>query len=377
MAFDHYIVQDGVRLRRGFTTGTCAALASKAAATMVLSGGTVTEIQVETPRGLTVTASVVDIEVTETAVTCAVIKDGGDDIDATHGAKICATVSKIQGETQIFGGVGVGTVTKAGLDQPPGSPAINSGPRRQILDGLADVSRTFSYENGFDVTISVPQGCAIAPKTFNPQIGITGGISILGTTGSVEPRSLKALLDSLAVEVRVLGANGAKTAIITPGNYGEHFLESYPQLADIPQIKSANFIGDTIDIAAENGFTQVLLVGHLGKMSKISGGIMNTHSKTADCRTELFTAHAALAGCDQKTAENLMSAATSDGCLDILDTQNLTNTVLSSMTAAAQKNLSRRAGNMEIGLITFTNQRGLLTVSPEAEKILNDWSTTL
>ncbi|MFI3313523.1 MAG: cobalt-precorrin-5B (C(1))-methyltransferase CbiD [Eubacteriales bacterium] len=377
MAFEQYIIQDGVRLRRGFTTGTCAALATKAAATVLLGGDAPTEVSVMTPKNLLVTAEVAHISIAESQVTVSIVKDGGDDIDATHGAEIRATVSKSEGETAIFGGEGVGTVTKAGLDQPPGNPAINSGPRRQILGALTEVSQTFSYEKGFSVTISVPDGGQIAQRTFNPQIGIVGGISILGTSGIVEPRSLKALLDSLAVEVRVLSSNGGKIAIITPGNYGEHFLESYPKLGQIPQIKCANFIGDTIDMAVENGLEQVLLVGHLGKMSKISGGIMNTHSKTADCRTELFTAHAALAGCDQETAQNLMEAATSDSCLDILEGVGLMDTVLQSMTTAAQKNLTRRAGNLEIGLITFTNQRGLLTVSPQAEKILQDWSTSL
>ncbi len=377
MAFDHYIIQDGVRLRRGYTTGTCAALATKAAATMLLGGTKISTISAQTPKGLQVTADVLDVTWGEDFVSCAVVKDGGDDIDATHGAHIYATVKRCQGNTTLDGGEGVGIVTKAGLDQPVGNHAINSGPRRQILEALGQVSAQFSCENSFAITISVPRGREIAQRTFNPQIGILGGISILGTTGVVEPRSLKALLDSLAVEIRVLGANGTKNAIITPGNYGEHFLSTCPQLGDMPQIKCANFIGDTLDLAVQNGIEQVLLVGHLGKMSKIAGGIMNTHSKVADCRTELFAAHAALAGCTQKTVEDILDAATSDSCLDILDGENLTQAVLQTMTAKAQAHLSRRASPMKIGLITFTNQRGLLTVSPQAEEILENWRLSL
>ena len=374
MAFELYRTQGGKRLRCGYTTGTCAALAAKAAARTLLTGVPSDEETVVTPAGPAVT---VPIRHLESPAACAVQKDGGDDVDATSGAWIAATVEKIPGGVTIDGGEGVGRVTKPGLDQPVGNAAINSTPRRMITEAVKEVAAETGYTGGLAVTIFVPGGAELGKKTFNPMLGITGGISILGTGGIVEPRSLKALLDSLAVEVRFHAAAGAKDLIMTPGNYGEHFLKKFPGLATMPQVKCANFIGDTLDLCRENGMERVLLVGHLGKMVKVAGGIMDTHSRVADCRTELFAAHAALHGATQDQVRRLMDAATSDACIEILDEAGLRGPVLNSITDAAQAHLSRRAGPMTVGLITYSNVCGLLTVSHTAKEILTDWGQTL
>ena len=378
MAVEHYVRQGGKRLRCGYTTGTCATLAALGAARLLLTGQARDAETVRTPAGLDVTAPILLPALEPGRATCAVRKDGGDDIDATDGALISAAVEKAPAGVTIDGGEGVGRVTAPGLDQPVGAAAINSTPRRMITEALLALAAELGYTGGFTVTVSVPDGAELAKKTFNPQLGIVGGISILGTSGIVEPQSLRALLDSLAVEVRFQGAKGIKNLILTPGNYGQHFLSRFPGLASMPQVKCANFIGDTLDLCAENGIETVLLVGHLGKMVKVAGGIFNTHSRVADCRTELFAAHAALLGASRDTVERLMNAATSDACIEILDEAGLREPVLQSLTAAAQAHLSRRAGdNLRVGLISFSNQYGLLAISHTAKEILKDWGQTL
>ncbi len=368
-----YTNENGRRLRCGYTTGTCAALAAGAAVRLLLTGSAPAEATVTTPRGVPVTTAVRVLG----SATCAVRKDGGDDVDATDGAWIAVTAALRPEGVTIDGGEGVGRVTMPGLDQPVGAAAINSVPRRMIAGAAAEAAAACGYGGGLALTVSVPGGAALAEKTFNPQLGIVGGISILGTTGIVEPRSLRALRDSLAVEVRALGARGVREAIVTPGNYGAHFLSRFPGLAAMPTVQCANFLGDTADFCREAGLETVLLVGHIGKLVKLAGGIMDTHSRTADCRRELFTAHAALAGASRDTAAALMAAATSDACLAILDEAGLRAPVLASLTAAAEEHLARRAAPMRTGLVMFSNSYGLLAVSDTAKEILNDWGQTL
>ena len=378
MAFTLYRTQGGKRLRCGYTTGTCAALAALGAARLLLTGKAPVAETVRTPAGPDVTVPILSPVLEAGRASCAVRKDGGDDIDATDGALICAAVEKAPAGVTIDGGAGVGRVTAPGLDQPVGAAAINSTPRRMIEEALQGLAAELGYSGGFTVTVSVPGGAELAQKTFNPQLGIVGGISILGTSGFVEPQSLRALLDSLAVEVRFQAASGVRDLILTPGNYGQHFLARFPGLAAMPQVKCANFIGDTLDLCLDHGIRTVLLVGHLGKMVKLAGGIFNTHSRVADCRTELFAAHAALLGADQPTVARLMAAATSDACIEILDEAGLREPVLQSLTAAAQAHLRRRAGDtMRVGLISFSNPYGLLAVSDTAKEILKDWGQTL
>ena len=200
MPFEHYIQSGGKRLRCGYTTGTCAALAAAGAARLLLGGRAPESVTLTTPGGLPVTAAPRYCRMAGETACCAVEKDGGDDIDATHGALIEARVERAaQPGVVIDGGPGVGRVTKPGLDQPVGAAAINRVPRRMIEQAVRAVCDARNWDGGLRVTICVPEGAALAKKTFNPQLGIEGGISILGTSGIVEP--IGAVLTILAARL--------------------------------------------------------------------------------------------------------------------------------------------------------------------------------
>ena len=375
MAFEHYVYSGRERLRCGFTTGTCAALAAKAASRMLLTGEKVERVCLITPRGWTVEAEVEQISLENGRVACGVRKDGGDDIDVTDGLLICARVARsAEPGVRIHGGEGVGRVTREGLEQPVGAAAINQVPRRMIRQAAAEVLEELGVRGGLDVTIFVPDGVQAASRTFNPALGIEGGISILGTTGVVEPRSLQALTDTISLELRVHRAGGAEAVIFTPGNYGQEFLAQQPWAAGRPAVQCSNFIGHALDQAAVCGFSQVLLVGHIGKLVKLAGGVMDTHSRTADCRQELFCAHAALAGGPAELLEGLMQAATADGCIQLLDHYGLRRPVLERLSGRIQHHLSRRAGpGVEAGAVVFSRRFGPLFRTEGAEEILKQW----
>lgn len=282
-------------MRYGFTTGSCAAAASKAAAYMLLTGKAKNKITIQTPKGIAYTADITDIKRSENEVSCAVIKDGGDDPDVTTGAYIYASVRILHSDTSalckkrqdlviinIDGGDGVGRVTKPGLDQPVGNAAINHVPREMIEKEVREVCELLDFKGTLDITISVPKGKELAKKTFNPRLGIVDGISILGTSGIVEPMSSQALIDTIRVELRQRYSFGYDYVVVAPGNYGLDFMkESYGYDLD-RSVKCSNFIGETIDMAADMGFKRMLLTGHIGKLIKVAGGIMNTHSREAD-----------------------------------------------------------------------------------------------
>ncbi|MFR1785319.1 MAG: cobalt-precorrin-5B (C(1))-methyltransferase CbiD [Ruthenibacterium lactatiformans] len=364
MPFEHYIQSGGKRLRCGYTTGTCAALAAAGAARLLLGGRAPESVTLTTPGGLPVTAAPRYCRMAGETACCAVEKDGGDDIDATHGALIEARVERAaQPGVVIDGGPGVGRVTKPGLDQPVGAAAINRVPRRMIEQAVRAVCDALNWDGGLRVTICVPEGAALAKKTFNPQLGIEGGISILGTSGIVEPMSMQALIDTVALSLRQARAQGAARVLLTPGNYGVDFLrEQGLDAAGAPVVKCSNFIGDALDEAAALGFADVLLVGHIGKLAKLAGGVMNTHSRYADCRTELLCAHAAVCGASQKTCAALLDAATTDACIALLDEAGLRAPVLDSLLRAVERHLVRRAAGAyrRWSAVLFSNEYGLL-----------------
>lgn len=375
MAFEHYIRSGQKMLRCGFTTGTCAALAAAGAARLLLTGRVPETLSLRTPKGLTVDIAPAFCRLTPDGAVCAVEKDGGDDIDVTSGLLIQATVSLTPDGVTIDGGDGVGRVTKPGLDQSVGVAAINHVPRQMIRDAVLAEKECVGYEGGFHIIISVPGGAEAAQRTFNPQIGVIGGISILGTSGIVEPMSQQAILDTIQLEVKQAALAGQRL-IFAPGNYGLDYLhQQMPQVQQIPVVKCSNFIGDSLDMAATAGFREVLLVGHVGKLVKLAGGIMNTHSHVADCRMELFCAHAALCGAGQELCAALMSAATTDACLDILEEHNLKDPVLGSLLAAIQQHLDRRAGGaFRVGALLFSNQHGFLGQTTGATELLKEWN---
>ena len=312
--FEHYVRSGQKLLRCGYTTGTCAALGAAGAARLLLTGHAPESVALRTPKGIVVAA----VELLPNTT-----------------------------EIRISGGKGVGRVTKAGLDQPVGEAAINHVPRQMIAEALQREAESACYTGGFAVTISIEGGEEVAKRTFNPHIGVEGGLSVLGTSGIVEPMSQQAILDTIQLEMNqaALRAGSPRRLILAPGNYGLDYLhERYPEFHAVPVVKTSNFIGDTLDMAAAARFEEVLLVGHVGKLVKVAGGIMNTHSHTADCRTELFCTHAALCGASREVCAALMNAATTDACLELLDSAGLRAPVLESLLRAVQLHLDRRAG---------------------------------
>ena len=373
MGFERYIRSGDKLLRCGYTTGTCAALAASGATALLLTGEAPAVLRLVTPKGWPVELEPEFCRMEGSAALCAVRKDAGDDPDVTDGMLIRAAVTKTGSGMEIDGGAGVGRVTKPGLDRPVGEAAINSVPRRMIREAVEKLCAACGYTGGLRIVISAPGGEEIAKKTFNPQLGIMGGISILGSSGIVEPMSERAIVDTTALEIRQAAAEGSRHLILLPGNYGMDYLtEKLPELAAIPRAKCSNYIGEAIDAAKLAGFGEVLLIGHVGKLVKLAGGIMNTHSKTADCRRELFVCHAALCGADTATCRALMAEVTTEGCLDVLERAGLRDAVLDSLSCAIQEALAHRGGGMRIGALLFSNG-GFLGMTEEAEMILEGW----
>lgn len=374
---DMFTESGGKRLRRGYTTGTCAALAAAGAARLLLTGKAPDTGSIETPKGIVIKAALEDCRVEKGSAFCSVRKDGGDDADITDGLLITAQVRRSESGpgVTVDGGEGVGRVTKPGLDQPVGAAAINRVPRMMIEREVLAVCDELDFQGGMEVTIHVPEGRFAAEKTFNPRMGIEGGISILGTSGIVEPMSLQALADTVALELRQASALGHKRVILTPGNYGADFVRRQGMDAlGAPVVKCSNFIGDALDSCAVNGFEQVLLVGHMGKLSKLAGGIMNTHSRYADCRTELFCTFAAVCGAGQETCQALLDCVSSDACIAVLDEAKLRQSVLERMLEAIDRHLARRAkGAFKAGAVLFSNEYGLLGTTAAGKEIEREW----
>ena len=369
--FEHYIPVGRQRLRCGYTTGTCAAAAAAGAARRLLTGVWPAAVEVDTPAGLTVQAELLEGAAGPGWAACAVRKDGGDDPDVTHGALIFARVERCAAPgVTIDGGEGVGRVTRPGLDQPVGAAAINSTPRRMIAAQLERAAAQAGYAGGLRAVISVPEGARLAQKTFNPRLGIEGGISILGTSGIVRPMSEAALIDSVFLELDMLRAGGARHVLLTPGNYGQAFARDVLGLGLEHWCICSNYIGAALDHAAGLGFESVLLVGHLGKLAKVAAGAMNTHSGTADGRREALCTHTALCGGDRSLVRAVYGAATTDAAVALLDGAGLRRAVMDSLAAALAEQLSRRAGEgLETAAIFFSNQYGILGRTALAGKL--------
>ena len=369
---ERYMEKDGKRLRLGYTTGSCAAAAAKAAAWMLLTGQRKERIQIQTPKGIPLDLPVLDICVESDRVSCAIEKDGGDDPDVTKGMHITAEVSRTEESgIHIDGGQGVGRVTKPGLDQPVGNAAINSVPRQMIRENLEEVCRIADYRGGLAVVISAPGGEEIAKKTFNPRLGIEGGISILGTTGIVEPMSEQALVDTIRVELRQRKINGAQYVLLTPGNYGSDFIKESLLLDPARGVLVSNYIGDALDICRELGFRGILLVGHIGKLVKVAGGMFNTHSKYGDCRMDILTAQAACCGLTPAGAKEMLGCVTCDDGLRILQAQGIYEQTLEQLTERIRRLLDIRVGGaLETGVILFSKVYGLLGKTPNADGLI-------
>jgi cobalt-precorrin-5B (C1)-methyltransferase len=353
---EHFIEKDGKRLRFGFTTGTCAAAAAKAAAILLLSGAAPETVPIHTPKGIDLDLPVLEPQRGDGFASCAIRKDSGDDPDVTDGVLVYAKASfSDRPGITIDGGVGVGRVTKPGLKQAIGEAAINPVPREMIKNAVGEIAEEFECTRGVSIVISIPAGVALAEKTFNPRLGIEGGISILGTSGIVEPMSEDALIDSIVLEIRQRKALGDTRLILTPGNYGADFLAARYGIPDERIVKCSNYVGKAIEAAIEAGFSEALLCGHIGKFVKLSGGIMNTHSKEGDCRAELMASAALRAGADADTARAMFDCVTTDEMLRIAEEKGLLAGTMDALKDRIGFSLNARfKGAIAFGVIIFT-----------------------
>lgn len=389
---DHYVIRNQKKLRFGYTTGSCAAAAVKGAAEILLGGKKISEVELMTPKGILLNLELLDIRQEENAVSCAVRKDAGDDPDTTDGILVYARAEKLSASDAseqtgmeadqkeltenkdrflIDGGAGVGRVTRPGLKQPVGEAAINPVPKAMILRSAEEAADRFDYEGRLKITISVPKGEEIAKKTFNPRLGIVGGISILGTSGIVEPMSEKALIDSIRVEMSQHIAMEEEYLLVTPGNYGADFLREHMELPFEKNMKCSNYVGETIDMAVDMGAKGILFVAHIGKFIKVAAGIMNTHSHSADGRMEVLCAAAVRAGGSLACAQELLQCNTTDEALSVLKKYDLMEEVMKVILEKIQFYLDHRSYHqILLGAVIFSNEYGYLGQTANASELI-------
>ncbi len=373
---DVWVRHGDQRLRCGFTTGTCAAAAARGAAAILLGVSDRMQTELMTPKGILLTLPLEEVRSftvgKSPAVQAGVRKDAGDDPDTTDGILVCALVQmRREPGIALRGGKGVGRVTLPGLAVPPGEPAINPVPRRMIIQAVEEILAQSEYEGGLSVEIFVPEGEAVAQKTFNGRIGIQGGISILGTTGIVSPMSEKALLDSIRVEIKHRLAMGEHILLFSPGNYGEDFIRKRTGRNTISTLRCSNYVGETIDMAAELGAQGILFTAHIGKFVKVAGGIMNTHSHQADCRMEILAAAALRCGADGDQARRILGAATTEDALARLAEMGMVSRVMEQIMKKIRYYLEHHScEKLRLGAIVYSFELGLLGQTDNAPDLL-------
>ena len=375
---DYYVTRNQKKLRFGYTTGSCAAGAARGAVRLLLGEDEISEVELMTPKGILLHLEILDRKRSENAASCAVRKDAGDDPDTTNGILVYAKVEKflirsdMEDRIVIDGGIGVGRVTKPGLSQKVGEAAINPVPRAMILQAVEEIADQYHYEGGLKVTISVPEGEKIARKTFNPRLGIVGGISILGTSGIVEPMSEKALIDSIRVEMTQHAAMGEQYMLVTPGNYGADYLREHMELPFEKNIKCSNYVGETIDMAVDMGVKGILFISHIGKFVKVAAGIMNTHSHSADARMEVLCSNAIRAGGDLACARSILQCNTTDEALRVLDENHILKETMKEITDRIQFYLDHRSyQQILLGAVIFSNEYGYLGQTANAAELID------
>ena len=316
-------------LKRGFTTGTCATAAVKAALLKLLCNQNPPEVDILLPGGsqfLTVPIAQMVLE-KDGAVKAVVIKDAGDDPDQTHRARIFARVTRNgTGRIVFLAGEGVGVVTQPGLRIAVGEPALNPGPRQRMVDAVHEIlgEGDAEVEAGFDLQIGCENGEEIARRTFNPRLGIQGGISILGTTGIVEPKSKAAFKASIEVYVRVALGDRPQQIVLAPGNLGQQFARSFLAVPVKRFVQMSNFVGFTLECVQrtldENRYIlpKLWLVGHPGKLAKVLDDVWDTHSSNSRSAVQAVLQVADEFGIDDKLRDSIGSARTVEGIIEIL-----------------------------------------------------------
>ena len=418
------VVQGQRSLRRGYTTGSCSAAATKAALLMMMSGERCETVRIDTPKGIELSLEVSDQEYSPCEALCSITKDAGDDPDATHGLRIFSRVSRISSSTgplpyeeqleisgvsvkvHITGGRGVGVVTRGGLSCDVGKSAINPVPRRMILKSVKDVFENMEPElipDFLHIEIRAENGEETAKKTFNPKLGIVGGISILGTSGIVEPMSEKALVDTIRTEIKQFAElSGIKREadhepqgedasdlnavedslgfpvppmLVCPGNYGQDYARDVLGIDLESGVKCSNYIGEMLDYSCWLGIPKILLIGHAGKLIKIAAGVMNTHSSSADGRQEVIASHGAMLGMEPSAVRDIMNAISAEEMTDILRNQGeeFAQKVFDSIGTKIKEHIDHRTrGKLQVEFIVFTKIHGTLIKSGGADQMLKD-----
>lgn len=316
-AFDDPVWHNGKALRKGYTTGSCATAAAKVAALMVLRQHIIHQVSIVTPSGVTLHLNVESPHIEGQQAIAAIRKDGGDDVDATHGMLIFARVTLTEDDQIVLrGGEGVGTVTRKGIGLAVGEAAINRTPRQTIEAAVREV---IGPTRGAQVEIFAPEGEERAKKTYNGRLGILGGISIIGTTGIVTPMSEESWKRSLSLELELKRAGGMERVILVPGNHGERFVREQLGVSGELVVTMSNFVGYMIEEAVRLGYRQIVLVGHPGKLVKIAAGIFHTHSHIADARTETLVAHLALLGAPHDLLLKVSDCDTTEAAMEYID----------------------------------------------------------
>lgn len=359
---------NGKVYRYGYTTGSCAAAATQAAVRALLLGEESVAVSLMTPSGTVVDISVYGYERDADSVSCFVVKDSGDDPDVTNGIRVYARAQlNDTGAPDIKAGIGIGIVTKKGLPVEPGLPAINPVPMQMIRN---EVEKLRPAHQGLTVTISIPEGVEIAKRTFNARLGIVGGISVLGTSGLVVPMSDEAFKESLSLDISVLRGQGAEQVVLTPGNYGERFLQQYaPELAGTA-VNTSNFIGYMLHECVRYGFKKVLLAGHIGKLVKVAGGVFHTHSSVADARMEILASHYLLYSKDMEAFEKIMASNTTEEAIEYIDTEG---GFFDRLAQTIQRKCEQHVYNqLQVEVVLFAGTDRLLGQTPLTPKGEND-----
>lgn len=373
---DEYSYVNGKKLRKGFTTGTCATAATAAAISMILNQDIEEKVTVSTANGVEVTMDIKNPSFGELTASAAVEKDGGDDADATHGLLIYSTVTLLPDSTEIIidGGEGVGRVTQKGLKCDVGMAAINPTPRAMI----EKTARQLLGPNcGAKIIISVPGGEETAKLTYNSRLGIVGGISILGTTGIVNPMSEDSWKASITIELTMLYNQGYRSVVLAPGNYGEDFATNVLGIPPHRIVNMSNFVGHVLKEVQRIGFTRVLMVGHMGKFVKVAGGIFSTHSKDSDARMEIIMANLALLGAPVELLEKVDQCITTDAAGTLIEEyhyEEVYQVLVDKMKFRSERLLRNRKPEVSIDVVTFGTEAGYLASTQTLEEIAEEWT---
>ena len=358
---DEYLYFRGKKLRYGYTTGSSATAATKAALMYLLddSKHDIPEVTIKLPSGNPLTISVNSLEKKENSVLASVIKDGGDDPDVTHGLEIYSKVSlRNDSKINIFGGIGVGKVTKKGLPIAPGNSAINPVPLKMIRETVEEM---LPEGFGADVEIFVPKGEETAKKTLNAKLGIIGGISILGTTGIVKPMSEESWKASLAIELKMALENtGNGEAIFLFGNRGKQYLSDNFEDNTSQAIVISNFVGYMFDRACEFEAKKIYFIGELGKFVKVAGGIFHTHSRVSDAKMEILTANALLVGESTENMKKIMASNTTEEATKYIEKTEVYNLLAEKAKQKCEEYCRRNGWELEVETLIISAEKEVL-----------------